>query len=136
MIYGIGIDLVNIKRMERVINRWGDRFIGRVFTPEETEICYGRPSPPSAFALRFGAKEAFSKAIGMGMTQGVRWVDIWIENDERGAPHLKVSGKAAQYASALGTYALHVSLSHSHTVAAATVVLEGEPPEESPLPME
>jgi holo-[acyl-carrier protein] synthase len=62
MIYGIGIDLVNIKRLERTMERWGDRFVNRVFTPDERKFCYKRAYPASAFALRFAAKEAFSKA--------------------------------------------------------------------------
>ena len=63
MIYGIGVDIIQIKRIEKAISRWGDRFINRVFTQNEVITCNNRPSPFSAFALRFAAKEAFSKAV-------------------------------------------------------------------------
>ena len=124
MIYGIGIDLVHIKRMERVINRWGERFIGRVFTPAETEICYGRSSPPSAFALRFGAKEAFSKALGLGMKKGIRWRDIEVFHFPGGRPGLKVHGKSSEICSREKITGFHLSLSDESEYGIAMVVLE------------
>lgn len=124
MIYGIGIDLVNIKRMEGVINRWGNRFIGRVFTPGETEICYGRSSPPSAFALRFGAKEAFSKALGLGMKKGIRWRDIEVFHFPGGRPGLKVHGRSSEICRREKITGFHLSLSDEREYGIAMVVLE------------
>lgn len=96
MILGIGVDLVRISRMKHVLEKWGDRFIKRVFTPGEIEICLKRAFPPSAFALRFAAKEAFTKAVGLGMTQGMIWQDIEVFNDQRGKPGLRVHGRSAR----------------------------------------
>ena len=96
MIYGIGVDLIKIERIEKVIGKWGDRFIERVFTPLERETCFNRAYPPSAFSLRFAAKEAFVKALGLGVEKGVRWRDIEIFNHTGGRPGLKLQGKSLE----------------------------------------
>ena len=124
MIYGIGVDLVNIKRLERVMERWGDRFIGRVFTSEEIEFCYKRAYPASAFALRFAAKEAFSKAIGFGMRRGIRWRDIEIFHHPGGQPYLKLHGRSSHICQEKKITGLHLSLSDEGEYGVAMVVLE------------
>lgn len=134
MILGLGIDVIETSRISEAMQRHGDRFKKRIFTDLERAYCEAMPSPMLHYAARFAAKEAFSKAVGLGMTQGVRWADIGIENEPSGAPRLRLQGRAADHAARLGAWAAHVSLSHSHGVAAAVVVLEGERPEDSPLP--
>ncbi|MDB9822547.1 holo-ACP synthase [Deltaproteobacteria bacterium] len=124
MIYGIGVDLVNIARMESVIKRWGDRFINRVFTPGEMEICYRRPSPISAFSLRFAAKEAFSKAMGTGMKKGVRWRDIEVFHYPGGRPGLKLHGRSSEKCEEEEITGFHVSLSDEGEYGMAMVILE------------
>ncbi len=124
MIYGIGVDLVNIKRMERVIRRWGDRFICRVFTTGEMEICYSRSSPPSAFALRFAAKEAFSKARGLGMRKGVKWMDIEVFHFPGGRPGLRLHGRSSDICHNEKITGFHLSLSDEGEYGIAMVVLE------------
>ncbi|UCF57250.1 MAG: holo-ACP synthase [Deltaproteobacteria bacterium] len=124
MIYGIGIDLVNIKRVERVIERWGDRFIGRVFTPDEIAFCYKRAFPISAFALRFAAKEAFSKALGLGMRRGIRWKDIEIFHFPQGQPYLKLRGRSSDICREKRITSYHLSLSDEGEYGIAMVVLE------------
>ena len=124
MIYGIGVDLVKIERIERVMHRWGDRFIHRIFTPGEMEICYSRSSPPSAFALRFAAKEAFSKAIGLGMRKGVRWRDIEVFHYPGGRPGLRVHGRSFDICRNEKITGFHVSLSDEREYGIAVVVLE------------
>jgi holo-[acyl-carrier protein] synthase len=124
MIYGIGVDLVDIRRMERVIKKWGDRFIGRVFTPGEMEICYARSSPSSAFSLRFAAKEAFAKAIGLGMKKGVRWRDIEVFHFPQGRPGLKVHGRSSELCKKEKISGFHLSLSDEGDYGVAVVVLE------------
>ena len=124
MIYGIGVDLVNIKRVERVMERWGDRFVGRVFTPEEKEFCYKRAYPASAFALRFAAKEAFSKAIGFGMRRGIRWRDIEVFHHPGGQPYLKLHGKSSHVCREKKITGFHLSLSDEGEYGVAMVVLE------------
>ena len=124
MIYGIGVDLVNIKRMEAVINRWGDRFIGRVFSPDETESCSKRAFPPAAFALRFAAKEAFSKALGLGMRKGIRWRDIEVFHFTGGKPFLKVHGTSSEICQREKITGLHLSLSDDGEYGIGIVILE------------
>ena len=111
MIYGIGIDLVNIKRMESVIHRWGDRFICRIFTSEEIRVCNSRSFPPSAFALRFAAKEAFSKALGLGMRRGLRWRDIEVFHFPGGRPGIRVHDRSSDICRENKITRFHLSLS-------------------------
>lgn len=124
MIYGIGVDLVHIPRIERVLHRWGERFTHRVFTVGERMRCLRRPRPAAAFALYFAAKEAFSKAIGLGMRQGVRWADIEVIHDRRGKPGLRLGGASASHCRREGVVFAHLSLSDDGAYGMAMVVLE------------
>ena len=124
MIYGIGIDLVEISRMEQVMQRWGARFIRRVFTRNEAAFCSGRVFPASAFALRFAAKEAFSKAMGTGMRKGVRWRDIEVTSLPGGRPHLMLHGRSRALCREAKVSHVHLSLTDEGAYAAAVVVLE------------
>ena len=124
MIYGIGVDLVSVSRIEMVIRRWGDRFLERVFAPEEIEFCYKRVSPFHAFALRFAAKEAFSKALGLGMRKGLKWRDIEVFNYPGGKPGLKLHGTSLQICREEGVSFIHLSLSDEGENGVAVVVLE------------
>jgi len=124
MIYGIGIDLVRVGRMEAVLDRWGDRFIRRVFTEEEAQGCLKRAFPPSSFALRFAAKEAFSKAIGLGMRKGIRWRDIEVFHHPGGRPGLKLKGRSSEICRERRIVGCHLSLSDEGDYGAAVVVLE------------
>lgn len=124
MIYGIGIDLVEISRIEGVILRWGDRFIRRVFTPGEAKICVSRAFSYSAFALRFAAKEAFSKALGTGMRNDLKWRDIEVANDPNGKPDLRLHGKSSEICRRKGVKAIHLSLSDEGEYGTAMVILE------------
>jgi holo-[acyl-carrier protein] synthase len=124
MIYGIGVDLVQIHRMSQVLKKWGDRFMKRVFTPGEIDLCLKRAFPPSAFALRFAAKEAFTKAMGVGMTRGMIWRDIEVFHDPSGKPGLEVHGKSARACEKAGIAGIHLSLSDEKEYAIAMVVLE------------
>jgi len=124
MIYGIGIDLVTIRRMGRVIDRWGKRFIDRIFTAQEINFCFQGTKSVSSLALRFAAKEAFSKAIGLGMRKGIRWQDIEIVQNPSGRPDLNVTGKALSFCRKEGIIRWYVSLSDEGDYGIAVVVLE------------
>jgi len=124
MIFGVGIDLVNIPRMEAVLKRWGERFVNRVFTGQEARTCYPRVHPAASFALRFAAKEAFSKAIGLGMRKGIRWRDIEVFHLPEGRPTLKLKGRSFETCSEKGITRIHLSLSDEGEYAAAVVILE------------
>jgi holo-[acyl-carrier protein] synthase len=124
MIYGIGVDIVNIGRMERVIEKWGDRFIQRVFTPAEMDLCLSRPSPIPAFSMRFAAKEAFSKAMGTGMKKGVRWRDIEVFHYPGGRPGLRLHGRSSERCSEENITGFHLSMSDDGGYGVAMVILE------------
>lgn len=134
MILGIGIDVIEIPRIRESFDRHGERFRDRVYTAAETEYCKSQATPALHYAARFAAKEAFSKSLGLGIAQGMAWREIGVVNDSRGAPRLVLTGHAAQLAAERGVWSTHVSLSHTDAVAVAVVILEGERPEDSPLP--
>jgi holo-[acyl-carrier protein] synthase len=124
MIIGVGIDIVETERVEKVLERHGGRFASKIFTPVEREYSNARKFPHVHYAARFAAKEAFVKAVGLGMTNGMRWQDIGIVNDGLGKPELTIEGKAATRLAELGVTHTHVSLSHTHEHATAVVILE------------
>jgi holo-[acyl-carrier protein] synthase len=124
MIYGIGVDIVKIERFERALERWGHRLRERVFTPQELSICQSKAYPGRHFALRFAAKEAFLKALGIGMFQGVAWNEIEIVNDPLGRPRMNLEGAAQRICQAKGIQGIFVSISHEQDYGVAEVVLE------------
>ena len=125
MILGTGVDAVEIERIRGVLGRQKERFIRRVFTEAETAYCLGFRDPAPHFAARFAAKEALFKALGTGWTAGVAWLDAEVLRLQTGAPSLELHGEAANRAARMGARRTHVSLSHSETIAVATVLLEG-----------
>jgi len=126
VIYGIGIDIIRISRIKKAIERWEDRFLKKVFTEEEIDFCKNRPKPINAFALRFAAKEAFSKAIGLGMRKGIRWKDIEVFHYPTGKPALRLYGKSLQLCKENQIDRIHISLSDEGDYGIAFVVLEKE----------
>jgi len=124
MVYGIGVDIVRISRLEEVLKRWGERFIFRIFTQDEAALCLQKVFPPSAFALRFAAKEAFSKALGLGMKKGVRWRDVEVFHSPGGRPGLRLHGRSRDICRENHIRHLHVSLSDDGDYGVAMVVLE------------
>ncbi|HEX6070069.1 MAG TPA: holo-ACP synthase [Longimicrobiaceae bacterium] len=125
MILGIGIDLVEIARLEQVLVRHGGRAHRRLFTPEEIEYCNGAGRPGQSFAARFAAKEAFFKAVGTGWGQGINWTDVEVASAASGAPSLRLHGGARRRMEELGARRTHLTLTHSGSTAAAFLILEG-----------
>ena len=125
MIFGTGIDMVNIDRIERLIARWGNLFLGRVFTEREIIWCQRRARPSECFATRFAAKEAFLKAIGWGLRNGIHWTDIEVENDSMGKPLFTFHRKAKEVLEAHRIQKALITLSHDRPYAVAHVLLEG-----------
>jgi len=124
MVIGTGIDIVNIQRIERLMVRWGDLFLNRVFTEREIVWCQQRTRPPECFAIRFAAKEAFLKAIGWGLRNGIQWTDIEVETDPMGKPLLSFHGKAKEVIKTLRIHKSLLTLSHDRPYAVAHVLLE------------
>ena len=128
MIVGIGIDGIEIERVDELVTKFGERARDRVFTPREIELAGSGPGAASTLAARFAAKEAAMKALGTGWSQGIGFTDVEIDRDSSGAPVLRLHRAAAARAGALGATRLHVTLSHARTMAYAVVVLEGRDP--------
>ncbi|NIS59373.1 MAG: holo-[acyl-carrier-protein] synthase [Proteobacteria bacterium] len=124
MIYGIGIDIVSIRRIERMLERWGPFFTQRVYTPGEIAFCEGRSNPGQHFALRWAAKEAMLKALGLGLRGGIKWTDIEVVNDPSGRPSLKVHNQAKGFLTDRNIKSAFVSISHEKHYGIAQVVLE------------
>ena len=123
MVEAIGVDIVEVERIRQVISRWGERFLRRVFTPEEIQYCRGRRDSYSAFALRFAAKEAVRKAIGVGRRgEGIAWTDVVVLNDRTGRPQVLLRNRARQR---VGERRVLISLSDTRQLAIAQVVLVG-----------
>ena len=124
MIAAIGVDIVEISRVEQSIERQGSRFKERVFTAAEIAYCEARPSKAASYAARFAAKEAVMKALGTGWGDGVGWQQVEVVCGEKGAPSLSLSGRALELLNQLGATKAHLSLSHSEKIAIAQVILE------------
>ena len=125
MIRGIGVDIVKVDRIEKAVERWGYRFLKRIFTPAEIERCQKRARPAQCLALRFAAKEAFAKALGLGMRKGLRWRDIEVVHDNFGKPDLLLHNQAQRLLEAVEASRTWLSLSDERESAIAVVVLEG-----------
>ena len=121
MIVGIGVDIVEVERIEKAARRFGDRFLKRVFTDQEITYSMGKVRPYQKLAARFAAKEAAFKALGTGMTS---WKEAETTIEPSGKPNLVLSGRAADHASDLGAVRSFVSASDTTQYAAAVVVLE------------
>lgn len=126
MIYGIGIDTVAIERFQRFMDSGNTAVIDRLFTTAERTRCAGRKDAASCLAARFAAKEAFLKALGTGLRDGISWHDVEVNNDALGKPELILSGKAATQFEANKLVSKHLSLSHDGGSAIAMVVLESK----------
>ena len=125
MIFGIGVDLIEIDRIKQAIERNGQRFINRIYTKAEQEYCNNRPSY-ACYAARFTAKEAFLKALGTGLRKGMRWQDIEVYNDDLGKPYLQLHGYLQERCQQEGFANMHLSISHSSSYAIAQVIIESK----------
>ena len=123
-IIGIGSDIVKVSRIEKLTERYDKRFLERIFTAAETSYALAKARPALHFAARFAAKEAFVKALGSGLRQGINWFDIEVINDDLGRPQLKLHDNARQAAIKLNNPNLWLTLTHEQEFALAFVILE------------
>lgn len=124
MILGIGTDLIEIERVQQSLDRFGKRFMQKVFTKGEIAYCQRKKHAAESFAARFAAKEAAAKALGTGISRGISWQEIEVRREPGERPTLHLSGRAAERAEAMGVNHLHLSLTHSRDVAMAVVIAE------------
>lgn len=125
MIVGVGIDSVSISRFARLIDRYGRRFLEKIFTGDEIAEGLGRRDSAQYFAARFAAREAFFKALGTGWGRGISLKEVSVTREDSGQPRLSLSERALEAIESRGAAASHVSLSHEAGIAQAIVILEG-----------
>jgi holo-[acyl-carrier protein] synthase len=124
MIRGIGVDIIEIDRIGRAIADSNGGFASKVFTDAETEYCRGKSNPAQHYAARFAAKEALSKALAIGLSEGFRWKDAEVQNETSGVPRIAVFGSLA---SLVADATVHLSISHSDSHVVAMVIIEDLP---------
>ena len=124
MIVGTGIDIVEVPRVRQSIERFGDRFLHRIYTAGEIRYCDSKANRVERYAARFAAKEAAMKALGTGWSHGVRWRDCEVVRQPGGRPTIAFHGRAGDIAAKLGVKNAALSLSHTAEQAIAQVILE------------
>jgi holo-[acyl-carrier protein] synthase len=124
MILGTGIDIVEIDRIANSIDRFGDRFLQRIFTSGEIAYCSRKKNAAESYAARFAAKEAGAKALGTGIQHGVSWQELEVRREPGGRPTLHFTGRAGEISHLMGVRHIALSLTHSTTMAMASVHLE------------
>lgn len=126
MIHGVGIDIVEVERIRKAIEKYGERFIRRVFTPDEIVHCEGKHDTHVRYAARFAAKEAAFKSLRGRWRKGMRWLDFETTGEEFRPPTIRLTGAAAAAQQEASVTALHVSISHDRQYAVAVVMAEKE----------
>lgn len=121
MVLGLGIDIIEIARIKKSIDRYGDNFLNKVFTENEINYCNSKFNKYQHFAARFATKEAVYKALTSGWKEGLRWKDIEVQNDTSGMPSIKPSGKLEMFLSENAQ--LKVSISHSDNYVTAVAII-------------
>jgi holo-[acyl-carrier protein] synthase len=124
MVLGLGTDLIETRRVQESIDRFGERFLERIFTAEEIAYCQRKKNAAESFAARFAAKEAGAKALGTGISRGVSWKEFEVRRERSGRPTLHLTGRASEWAKEMGVRRVQLSLTHSREIAMAVVVME------------
>jgi holo-[acyl-carrier protein] synthase len=125
MLLGTGVDLIEVERIAQSIERFGERFLLRIYTAGEIAYCSRKRNSAESFAARFAAKEAGAKALGTGMNFGVTWHELEVGRSPAGRPSLELSGRARHFAEKLGVRTISLTLTHTAAMALAMVLLEG-----------
>jgi holo-[acyl-carrier protein] synthase len=123
VIYGIGIDIINIDRIQKALDRWGQRMLNRIYSSKEREECLSKKNVLQSLAGKFAAKEAFLKALGTGIAQGMSWKQIEVLDDKSGQPQLIVAQDLKYLMSTLGIKDCFISISHEKKYAVAQAIL-------------
>lgn len=125
MIIGMGVDIAEVDRIQKAIERYGETFLRRLYTQKERDYCEQFKNKYERYAGRFAAKEAGMKALGTGWRRGVRWVDLEVVREKSGRPTLKLAGEAEKIATQLGVKHIALSITHTEEQALAQVIFEG-----------
>jgi holo-[acyl-carrier protein] synthase len=125
LIIGMGVDIAEVDRIQKAIERHGETFLRRLYTQKERDYCEQFKNKYERYAGRFAAKEAGMKALGTGWRRGVRWVDLEVVREKSGRPTLKLAGEAGKIAKQLGVKHIALSITHTEEQALAQVIFEG-----------
>ena len=125
MVLGIGIDIIEVRRVGKLIEKWGSSFLNRVFLPEEIEYCRKKKYPAQHCAARIAVKEAVLKAFGEGWTEKIGWKDILVSRSRKGRPGVELLGKGKRLKEEMGVERVLVSLSHADDYSVAQAVILG-----------
>jgi len=125
LILGTGVDLAEVRRIREAVERYGERFLHRIYTPGEIAYVERKANKFERYAGRFAAKEAGMKAIGTGWKRGVKWQDFEVANLPSGRPTLRLHGEAERIAAAMGVTSISLSITHTSELGMAHVILEG-----------
>jgi holo-[acyl-carrier protein] synthase len=125
LIVGLGVDIAEVERIQGAIERQGERFLRRIYTPAEIAYCERFRNKFERYAGRFAVKEAAMKALGTGWSQGVRWVDIEVTREKGGKPVLALAGEAGKIAERMGVKNIAITITHTEKQALAQVIFEG-----------
>ncbi|RRA50111.1 holo-ACP synthase [Acidipila sp. EB88] len=128
MIVGLGIDLAEVPRIRASMERYGERFLARIYTEAERRYCATKRYPEQNLAARFAAKEAAAKALGTGISRGVGWQDLEVQRTPGRPPQMVLHGRARVLADALGVARISLSVTHTDAYATAVVIFEGMAP--------
>jgi holo-[acyl-carrier protein] synthase len=125
MIFGIGIDTIEVARIQRAIETYGDQFLRRIYSEEEIRYCSRKPRLYEHYAARFAAKEAYAKALGTGVRRAFIWRKVVIQNEWSGQPFITLRDEMAERASKIigGDYKIHLSITHTRDIAEAIVTI-------------
>ena len=124
MIFGTGIDIIEVDRIKNSIQKYSDRFKKKIFTQKEIDYCHSQADPAKHFAARFTVKEAVLKCFGTGLTGGILWKDIEVGKLNSGQPVLNLHGNGKKLFNKLNLKHIHVSITHDKTYAAAHAIAE------------
>ena len=124
VIVGTGVDIAETARLGEALDRHGERFASRIYTPQEIAYCERFKNKAERYAARFAAKEAAFKALGTGWREGVRWLDVEVTHQPSGKPELVLSGRAKELAEEMGVARTEVSISHANHYVVAVVIFE------------
>ncbi len=124
MIFGTGIDIIEVDRIKNSIQKYSDRFKKKIFTQKEIDYCHSQADPAKHFAARFAVKEAVLKCFGTGMTGGILWKDIEVDKLNSGQPIINLHGNGKKLFNQLNLKHIHVSITHDKTYAAAHAIAE------------
>ena len=124
MVIGLGVDIVQNERFEKLVNKWGSKFLSKVFTEYELDFINKKKQKFQRYAATYAVKEAFVKALGTGFRKGIKFRDIEVKRDKLGKPYIKLNGTITSHVEQRGINKIHTTISHEKEYSVAVVIFE------------